>query len=661
MKSLLNVATASVNTVPLALSHNATLIKELIVKANSEKVDLLLLPELALSGYGCEDMFFSQGFLLENQKYIKEIAKSIDKGLIVAFGFPLLIPGEQVFNACAVLNDEGLIGIACKQHLARQGIHYEPRWFNAWPEGERIQLNIADKLVPVGDIVLDIDDIKIGFEICEDAWVASRPGRSCFQKGVDIILNPSASHFALGKEEDRYQFCKEGSRAFGCVYMYSNFVGCEAGRAIYDGGNIIASEGKIVSLGERFSFLETTFETAVVDVEANRARRLSASESFISKDTTEYDKVDWAFIEKNHKGINKEVSPVTMPTEQNICFAIALGLWDWQRKTKQSGYVVSLSGGADSGLCAVAVFLAHYLALDTLGLEQYINALQAMSIRVEANHHQDAEAWLKEIVMPKVLTTVYQSTKNSGELTMAAAKQLASDIGSRHLQWSVDEMVDAYIERVDAHLEKQLNWQDDDIALQNIQARARAPGVWLLANKENKLLLSTSNLSEASVGYCTMDGDTSGVLAPIGGLSKTHVLAVNRFLLDKGISLNRTSTVIKITGLKQIVSQKPTAELRPTEQSDEHDLMPFEVLDTIRRLSQVAYFDPKAILSRLLNERFKENYDKDQLTKWCSRYFSLYTRNQWKRERLAVSLHLEQDSACPKTYRRFPVLNQLDY
>ena len=109
---------------------------------------------------------------------------------------------------------------------------------------------------PLGDIYFDVGGIKIGFEICEDAWVANRPGGELARRGVDVILNPSASHFAFAKAEVRRRFVLEGSRAFGVSYVYANLLGNEAGRAIYDGGALIASAGQLLAAGPRFSFAE---------------------------------------------------------------------------------------------------------------------------------------------------------------------------------------------------------------------------------------------------------------------------------------------------------------------------------------------------------------------------------------------------------------------
>jgi len=115
--------------------------------------------------------------------------------------------------------------------------------------------------LPIGDIHFDIGGVQIGFEICEDAWVANRPGATLALHGIDLILNPSASHFAFGKLEVRKRFVLEGSRAFGVSYVYSNLLGNEAGRAIYDGGALIASGGKLVAAGPRFSFEDSSSPT----------------------------------------------------------------------------------------------------------------------------------------------------------------------------------------------------------------------------------------------------------------------------------------------------------------------------------------------------------------------------------------------------------------
>src|SRR5208337_215641 len=146
----------------------------------------------------------------------------------------------------------------------------EPRWFKPWPQNVRDTIQLAGQEYAIGDLVFDCGGIKIGFEICEDAWVAGRPGGGMAPQGVDIILNPSASHFAFGKIDVRKRLVIEGSRAFHVGYVYANLLGNEAGRVIYDGGALIASGGRLLAAGPRLSFAPRHVTSAVIDVTANR-------------------------------------------------------------------------------------------------------------------------------------------------------------------------------------------------------------------------------------------------------------------------------------------------------------------------------------------------------------------------------------------------------
>lgn len=644
-KEYLNIATISVNQTPLSWKSNINNILNSLKNAYEKKVEVALLPELAITGYGSEDLFKSQEF---NQKaykkllYIHEEMKKVlkDRDMLYCIGLPVLIEGGQLFNGVAILSKDKIHGVVCKQNLAKNGIHYEQRWFQAWKPNQVIKWNG----IPTGDLVFQVNGIRIGFEICEDSWVPNRPARSLFKKQVDVVLNPSASHYSMNKQETRNQFVKEGSRAFGVAYAYSNLMGCEAGRAIYDGGNVIASAGEIISLGKRFSFKDYNMNKATVDIVRNRALRLGNSEEMdISKLHENVIEVNIDF-ESNTIYKNKVNKNYFKKVQDELIYAISLGLWDWQRKTKQQGFALSLSGGADSAVVASLVYSAHKLAFSELKEEEYLSKLH---FEVKSENLS-----IEKDIMPKVLITAYQASDNSGRVTTKAAKKLAKFIGAEHHHWSISKLVKEYEKIAKKVIKEELTWEKHDIPKQNIQARVRNPSIWFLANLKNRLLLTTSNLSESALGYCTMDGDTAGVLAAIGGLSKIYVKEVNRFLFKEGLLINGKR--FRIKGLKGVVKQAATAELRPVEQTDEEDLMPFEFLDGIRRVSQVEFKMPLGILKTLYREF---DVDLELLGKYIQKYYGLYTRNQWKRERFAVSFHLETDSLDPKTYSRFPVLN----
>lgn len=281
-KELLNIATVSLNQTPLKWKQNAENIIDSIKESFNKNAELVLLPELAVTGYGCEDLFLSQDFNNKAYQMLTNIMKEVDdflsdkeRDLVYCLGIPVMIEGGQLFNGVAVLSKGKIHGIVCKQNLAKNGIHYEQRWFQPWQK----ELVISWNGIPTGDLVFSVSGIKFGFEICEDSWIPNRPARSLYSKQVDLVLNPSASHFAIGKQKTREQFVKEGSRAFGVAYAYSNLMGCEAGRAIFDGGNIIASGGNIVSRGKRLSFEDYNINIATVDIMENRSTKIISSES----------------------------------------------------------------------------------------------------------------------------------------------------------------------------------------------------------------------------------------------------------------------------------------------------------------------------------------------------------------------------------------------
>jgi NAD+ synthase (glutamine-hydrolysing) len=254
--------------------------------------------------------------------------------------------------------------------------------------------------------------------------------------------------------------------------------------------------------------------------------------------------------------------------------------------------------------------------------------------------------------MKNLLTCVYQATRNSSAKTGNAARKLATGLHADFIHLDVGDLVGGYTKLVEDATGVKLDWEKHDVPLQNIQARARAPGVWLLANLRHALLLATSNRSEAAVGYATMDGDTCGGLSPIAGIDKAFLLSWLRWLECTGPQAGPA-----VPALSAVNGQKPTAELRPLEvgQTDEEDLMPYDVLDAIERLA-IRDKHPPLNTWRLVVEKFP-GHGGLQVALWVERFFRLWCRNQWKRDRYAPSFHLDDENLDPKTWCRFPILS----
>lgn len=652
---LVKVAVACVNQTPFAWESNFAHLRMAIEHARAEGATLLCLPELAITGYGCEDAFFMDG-LQDTAFALLEQLAPLTRGMAVTVGLPVYHE-KALYNTAALLADGKIVGFVPKQFLAGDGIHYEPRWFKPWPAGEVDVLERTDddgavRRYPIGDLVFDIGDVRVGFEICEDAWVANRPGTDLALRGVDIICNPSASHFAFDKFAVRQRFVVEGSRAFGVAYLYANLLGNEAGRIVYDGGGLIASGGELVARGRRFSFHDVELATAVVDIDGNR-REQARRGSHRPRHDAEAQVVEHSFVWPPRKPeaprpLERSWEERNSLREEELGRCVALGLWDYLRKSRAQGYVVSLSGGADSAACAVLVSLAVQLAFAELGAGGVRQHLPWCRRLLEVLDHGGGAT----AAVGALLACAYQPTENSGVVTRRAAETVAKALGAEFHVIDVDAMFKGYIATVEQAIGRQLTWDRDDVTLQNIQARVRSPSIWMLANVRGAVLLTTSNRSEAAVGYATMDGDTSGGLAPLGGIDKSFLRAWLRWMETKGLV-----GLAPIAALAAINAQAPTAELRPAvqAQTDEADLMPYDLLEAIEDSAIRDKHTPIEVLQQLL-PRYPDQTPQ-QLATWIERFFRLWCQNQWKRERMAPSFHLDDRNVDPRSWCRFPILS----
>jgi NAD+ synthase (glutamine-hydrolysing) len=651
----IHTAAATLNQTPLDWRANTNNARQAILAARERSVGVLCLPELCLTGYGCEDAFHASNTHEKAWAALQELLPET-RGMVVSFGLPILHQ-NGLFNCAALAVDGSLVGLVAKRFLAGDGIHYEPRWFKPWPTGLRDDFVMPEGgAVPIGDLYFDLGGIRIGFEICEDAWVANRPGAELALHGVDLILNPSASHFAFGKLEVRKRFVLEGSRAFGVSYVYANLLGNEAGRAIFDGGALIATRGRLVAVGSRFSFADFEITEAVIDVDATRMSqaRTASFKPNLSGENSLCVHVAFSWPGTTHSLADLRGKQAGQAAdwehsgeflkEEEFTRAETLALFDYLRKSRSHGFVVSLSGGADSAAVSCLVALSLEMALKELGEE---------GIRAKLGYIPTLPGELMPgSLAGALLTTAYQATENSGSVTRAAASAIATALGATHYELDVSELHHGYVKTVEAALGRRLDWKTDDIALQNIQARVRSPGVWMLANVRNALLLSTSNRSEAAVGYATMDGDSSGGLSPIAGIDKAFLRQWLRWLEKTG-----PANFHPVPELAAVNVQVPTAELRPSgaKQTDEEDLMPYEVLDSIEREAIRDKRSPVEVFHLIRSEY--PQFDAAQLGVWIERFFKLWSRNQWKRERYAPSFHLDDKNLDPKTWCRWPILS----
>jgi NAD+ synthase (glutamine-hydrolysing) len=641
----ITVATASVNQTPLAWDRNLRSITDAIAEARTEGAQILCFPELCITGYGSEDLFLSRWYTATAWSVLQQVCP-LTHGMVVGLGLPLIVR-NSLYNGYAICIDGKLVAVVAKQFLAGDGVHYEHRWFKPWQAGTVTELDedyVPEPFVgvPAGDLSVVVDGVRIAVEICEDYWVPNRPLRTAALSGVDIVMSPSASHFAIGKGAERRSILREGARFSGAVVIFSNLLGCESGKIIFDGdSHIVTAEGVFA---ETTPFSLKRYEVAVARVDLERGRTSQQGNASLQPKVTPHiaEIVVRGVWAGNDARAAIPSSPVarrssTFHPLEDLWRAITVGLLDYAEKSSSRGFVVSLSGGADSASVACLVSLMVARALREIGLSELVRRLRLASVTTE------------DTVMDHVLSCVYQKTDNSSQQTEDAARELAASLSCAFAVFEVQPLVDTYRSLAEKYIGRQLSWETDDTALQNVQARVRAPSVWMLANIQGALLLTTGNRSELSVGYATMDGDMCGGLNPIGGIDKPLLLEFLRWLAEEG-----PEGYGPIVGLEKILASPPTAELRPlvAAQTDEDDLMPYRILQAIEAEFVLKRRSPDDIITIL-----EATHPGAPVRVWVERYMTLFQRNQWKRERAAPSFHLDRYSLDPRSWLRFPILS----
>ena len=655
-----HLAAASLNQTVGDWHGNEGRIRDVIAACRQTGARLLLLPEMCLSGYSLGDRLLRVGTIERSWEMLLRL-RDATEGLALAVGLPIQFEGV-VYNAMALIADGELLGLAAKENLATGDVQYENRYFQSWSHGRRVDYRGPDgTTVPLGTQMFHLPGLgTVAFEICEDAWKGLRPGSTFALAGAEILLNPSASWFTIGKHRLRRRLVESISRADHCVYLYTSLSGCDATRLIFDGSLFLAVDGRVEAEGRRFVFdRDWELIDRVVDLREVRHARMEEG-SWRDQQT----RAAWGAYGQSPgivrvagdfstRGVAAAPPPYWIPREPDhpdpslryletqvyggraigeadlnhveLELALSMALRDYTRKTGIKSCCLALSGGRDSAMVAWLVRQMHRYAHPGLTVDE-----------------------LKAQIRPR-FTCAYLATENSGAETRAAARAVAEEIGARFHDGDVQPALTAAHAVVESMTGAPLSWRnpDHDVTLQNIQARVRGMLIWTLANLENALLLVTSNKSEAAVGYTTMDGDSSGGLAPISDVPKSLI----KLYLDWAADFHGWRSLDRIKGMDA------TAELRPqgSGQTDESDLMPFTVLDQIMYAFVQLALDPREILIRLW-PALQHHYAAD-LGKFAAdirKFVRLFCFAQWKRERIAISFRVTAFDLDPKTGFRFP-------
>jgi NAD+ synthase (glutamine-hydrolysing) len=467
------LALGQINTVVGDLDGNRALILDRLAEARANAADLVLFPELAVTGYPPEDLLLRPGFVRAAESCVEEIAREA-RGTTVLLGAPRF--DRDLYNACYVLAGGEVKAIYRKRFLPNYGVFDEDRYF-----------------APGRDLILlEHGKTLIGPTVCEDMWQPGPPATDLALAGAELLVNISASPFYVGRDSEREEMFVTRARDNSCFVAFCNCVGGQD-ELIFDGHSVVIDdEGTILARAPGFEEVLLVVDVEPKEVIGRRlrdVRRRALAREREQVPTVDIIHVGAAGPSSNGSKATGGVAPFVDELEQ-MRLALELGLHDYVRKNGFSDVVVGVSGGIDSAVTAA-------LAAEALGAE-----------RVHC------------VSMP---------SRYSSEATRGDAQRLAESLGCSFREISIATIVDAF----DAALADSFAGNETDLTEENIQARARGVLLMALSNKFGWMLVATGNKSELSVGYATLYGDMAGGFALLKDVYKTDVFKLARHLNER--------------------------------------------------------------------------------------------------------------------------------
>ncbi len=607
---------AQINPTVGAIRKNSRKILSYIERAGRMDCDLVVFPELALTGYPPEDLLLKPRFITDNIKAIGDISRKVN-GITALVGFVDRGRDGELYNSAAILHKGTIVGICHKILLPNYGVFDEQRYFKAGNLPTSFTLN----------------GLNIGVGICEDLWFAEGPARLQRLCGAHVIVNLNASPFDSDKLLRREELIGQRVRENKVAIIYNNLVGGQD-ELVFDGqGMVVDEHARVLARGKAFE--EDLFVVDLDTAGLQKARRTDKRErELLLKGLTERGgsgkvrlirlpkedrEKDKAAIPRRAKGVRlaavevlargkppaeamarraegtepeRELPERDMPERdlEDTLSALVLGTRDYAKKNGFKRSVIGLSGGIDSALVAV-------VAARALGAEN--------------------------------ITGVFMPSRYSSKDSLEDAELLAKNLGIDYRDISITPTFNSYLKS----LEHDFKGTRPGVAEENLQARTRGNLVMALSNKFGWLVLTTGNKSEMAVGYATLYGDMAGGFAVIKDVPKLLVYRLSEYINEKA-----ESPLIP----QRILTKPPTAELRP-DQCDQDTLPPYEILDPILK----AYVEDNRCVSEIVAMGFKKAVVK--------RVIEMVDRSEYKRRQSPPGIKITT-RAFGKD-RRMPITN----
>lgn len=606
--------------------YNTVQIIEIAKKAESQGVQFVVFPELAVTSYTCGDLFLQrtiQNESLNSLKTILEETRSLE--CIIILGMPLLV-NSRLYNCGVVIKAGNILGVVPKSYIPNYSEFYEARWFCSGIDKKNETINLLGETVPFGTNILfeaqDISGLCFGVEICEDLWIPIPPSSYQALNGATLLFNLSASNEIVSKHEYRESIIRMQSAKCAAAYVYTSSGPNESTTDLVFGGHALICEyGSLLAESERFSFEEQLI-TCDIDIERLVSERLK--NSAFTQRTTDYEfrKVTFNMKELETGRIQRYIDPQPfVPSDPKVrnkrCEEIfniqTSGLGKRLKHTGIDKCVIGISGGLDSTL-ALLVIVKTY---DRLGLDRKnIHAITMPGFGTSSNTLNNS----LELMRLMNVTTHQIDIK---EACMLHFKDIGHDPS-------------VY-----------------DVTYENVQARERTQVLMDIANKIGGLVIGTGDLSELALGWCTYNGDHMSMYAVNTGVPKTLVKYLVQWAADYVFGNEIRNVLLSVLDTPISPELLPTDEEGQIQQKTEDIVGPYELHDFFL-YHLVRYGAVPSKILAMAKQAFEEKYADDTIEKWLKAFLKRFFGQQFKRSCMPDGPKVGTISLSPRGDWRMP-------
>ena len=617
---------AAVPAVKVAdVMYNVQEIERLITMADAEHVEVVVFPELSITGYTCQDLFRERLLLDKAEEGLLRLIDFTRKlDVIAVVGMPIEV-GSLLLNCAVVIQQGCILAVVPKTYLPNYGEFYEKRWFASARDLNPTTIYLAGSPVEISNepvVIRTSDAICLGIEICEDVWAPIPPSNNLTMAGADIILNLSASDELIGKHQYLRSLVAQQSARTICGYVYSSCGFGESTQDVVYGGNAMIFENGIMLVeGDRFSF-QPQLQTAQIDVERLRTERRANSTFKTAQRNGHARRVDAKLpLEQHPFTLERTIDPHPfIPSDKDMadtCEEIlniqTAGLAKRLVHTNCQHVVVGISGGLDSTLA----LLVCARTFDKLGYDR------------------------------KGIVGVTMPGFGTSDRTHDNATSLMQSLGISQMEISIAKAVKQHFEDIGHDI------NNHDVTYENSQARERTQILMDLSNKLSALVVGTGDLSELALGWATYNGDHMSMYGLNAGIPKTLIQYLIRYIALLPKSSAERDVLIDIVNTPISPELTPADDKGNIQQKTEDLVGPYELHDFFLYYMLRFGFSPTKIML-MAEKAFGNSYDRETIKKWLTTFCRRFFAQQFKRSCLPDGPKVGSISLSPRGDWRMP-------